>query len=225
MSLIDLVFPKDCLECRKYGKYVCDECISKVENPKPICPVCKRSSIDGFTHTKCQRSLGMDGLISIWNYDKVIKKAITSLKYKYATEIVTELMNHIEIKLKNSEVLISNEYCLTPVPLHWHRENSRGFNQSDLFGKEIAKKMNWKYIPDLVIRKKMVSPQVGLEGKDRINNVKDIFSLNLHYSLPAIHQTIIIFDDVYTTGSTLKEITKVLKRSGAQKVWGLTIAR
>jgi predicted amidophosphoribosyltransferase len=83
--------------------------------------------------------------------------------------------------------------------------------------------MNWKIVTNLLLRKKWTAHQVGLKGKERRENIRNVFALN---SICNIQNTIyILFDDVYTTGSTLKEAVKVLKRAGVQNVWGLTVAR
>jgi predicted amidophosphoribosyltransferase len=84
--------------------------------------------------------------------------------------------------------------------------------------------MGWKFIPDLLIKNKSTASQVELKGDDRRQNLHGVFSLNPSYILSTI-PNILLFDDVFTTGSTLREAAKVLKRAGVEKVWGLTIAR
>ncbi len=222
MGLMDLVFPKTCLGCGKGGAYICSDCLAKVRLAKPICPYCEKASIDGITHSKCRRRFGLDGLISIWEYEGVIRKAILALKYKYATETVTELQSYTVTEL--SRKLLPSAYYLVPVPLYWYRQNTRGFNQSVEVGKFVAAKMGWKFISDFLIRKKSTTPQVQLKGDARRQNLKGVFSLNPNCLVPSAY-SLVLFDDVFTTGSTLKEAAKVLKRAGVEKVWGITIAR
>ncbi len=224
MGLIDLVFPKKCLGCGKEGRYICPDCIGKVKKVKPICPYCERPSIDGATHFACKRKFGIDGLISGWKYMGVIRKAILAFKYKYAVEVGKELSKVFsDILAHNSSFVIPNSSVLVPVPLHWYRGNFRGFNQAEEIGKLVAKEMGWKFIPDLLIRKKLTTPQAELKAEARAQNIQGVFALNPNYQLHATNY--IIFDDVWTTGSTMKEAAKVLKRAGAEKVWGLTVAR
>jgi len=118
-----------------------------------------------------------------------------------------------------------NKYVLTPVPLHWRRENWRGFNQSEVLGKLIAQKLGVKFMPDLLIRTKFTKPQVELRGKGRQENIQDAFEVNSHSLFAIRHLNILIFDDVWTTGATLKSCGKVLKQARARKVWGMTLAR
>ncbi len=226
MSLIDLIFPKNCLECKKSGDYICKDCLSRVGVPESICPKCNKASIDGFTHVKCRTNYGVDGLVSLWNYEGVIRTAIIALKYKYATEVANELKSYMVAKLQRGEILLPSAYYLVPIPMHWYRENVRGFNQSYELGKLISKAMGWKFIPDLLIRNKHNTPQAKLGREERQQNIKGVFELDSSYqSLISNHQPLILFDDVYTTGSTLKEAAMVLKRKGVQNVWGLTVAR
>lgn len=221
-----MVFPKTCLGCGRTGSYICTSCLSNVKLAKPICPYCERPSIDGVTHVKCQTKLGLNGLISIWEYDGVIKRAILALKYKYATEIATLLNSFIIEKLKsrNFGFTVPNSCSLVPIPLHWHRQNVRGFNQSIEVGKSIAGLMGWNFLPELLIKKQQTISQVELKGDERRHNLKGVFEVNPNYVLNPSY-SVLLFDDVFTTGSTLHEAAKVLKRAGGQKVWGLTIAR
>lgn len=222
MGLLDIVFPKNCLGCGKEGGYICSKCVEKASLSKQICPYCYKESIDGVTHTKCVKKNGLDGVVSLWRYEGVIRKALIILKYKYATEVGRELVSYIVMELQR--IFIPKTDILAPVPLYWYRENFRGFNQSELLGKEVAKTLNVKFAPELLIRKKLTTPQASLKGKERRKNLRSAFSDNPDFTLSTSY-SVLIFDDVFTTGSTLKECAKVLKRTGIKKVWGLTVAR
>lgn len=220
MGLLDLVFPKTCLGCGKAGKYICQECISSTSFAQPVCPYCKHSSIDGSTHSLCQREFGLDGLSTIWMYEGVLRKAILALKYKYATEIGKEISEYASSSLTVKS--LPRVYNLTPIPIYWHKQNTRGFNQSIEVGGNIAENLRLNFIPDLLIKTVSTKPQAGLSGRERITNINKTFILNSKHKAP---DSVLIFDDVFTTGSTLFEAAKVLKRGGVKKVWGLTIAR
>lgn len=200
MNVFDFIFPKNCLECGKEGKYVCESCLNKVG----------KSGWYGRNY-------------SIFRYEGVIRKAIIALKYKYSTEVAKELAE-VCVKSLGSLNLISNSCLLIPIPLHWQRKNVRGFNQSEEVGKLIAKNMNWDFNADLLIKNKSTIPQVGLKGDSRRKNLRGVFSVAPNHFI-SNHYSLVLFDDVFTTGSTLKEAAKVLKRAGVEKVWGITIAR
>jgi ComF family protein len=167
--------------------------------------------------------VGCSGLF--WCYEGVLRKALLNLKYEFATEIAKELAGHIVGFLKTERLFLPKKAMLTTVPLHWYRGNWRGFNQSEEIGRSLAKRMGWRFEPNLLIRKKAAWPQTGLKGKERKVNVKGVFSLNPAYTLDPKTYTLILFDDIWTTGATLKEAAEVLKRAGVKKVWGPTIAR
>jgi ComF family protein len=223
MSLVDVIYPKSCFGCGKSGRYMCLNCIKKVRPSSLVCVECERQAVDGMTHIKCKRKQSMDGAVCLWNYEGVVRKAIIGLKYKYASQIAGELAGWSVQVLKQKFKAFPEDIVLVPVPLHKRRANWRGFNQAEVMGKMIAQEMKWKYIPDLLIRKKQTQPQTSLKEKERKSNLLGVFTLNPNYQLPSINY--IVFDDVCTTGATLREAGKVLKRNGAGSVWGLTIAR
>ncbi|HCR35990.1 hypothetical protein A2130_00510 [Candidatus Woesebacteria bacterium GWC2_33_12] len=199
--ILDFLFPKYCLQCKKPGKYICDDCYCKV---RPC------NIIDNNNY-------------SIFKYEGVIRRAIISLKYKFAYDIVDELVNICVKKLTFSNYFLNS--TLVSIPLHKHRENWRGFNQAEIIGEKLANKMNWKYFPDLLIRTKETISQVGLKGLARRQNLSGVFSIGPHYSLITNHYSLVLFDDVYTTGSTINEAKKVLQETGFKNIKSLTIAR
>lgn len=118
------------------------------------------------------------------------------------------------------------DYVLISVPLHQSRFNWRGFNQAEILGKMIAEKLEISFVPNLLIRKRATKPQVELKGKERKENIIGAFAVNPRYSdicHPA--SDILLFDDVWTTGTTLRTCGRVLKEAGVKRVWGLTLAR
>lgn len=223
MSIVDLLFPRSCLSCGKDGSYACLSCLSKLSELKQICFECRRPSVDGMTHERCKRPWGLDGLVFLWPYQGVIRQAIIKLKYKFALEIAKELSGFITDHLQKRSVALPLRATLLPVPLYWYRKNWRGFNQADVIGKLVANRMEWDFRSDLLVRKRLKRPQTDLKRDERAENIRGVFTLNPNYQLQST--SYILFDDVLTTGATMKEAAKVLKRSGAKSVWGLTIAR
>lgn len=226
MDLADLVFPRKCLECKKSGLYICSSCLNKVRIPPQICVGCKRLSFDGRTHVNCRRPLGLEKTTSLWIYEKVIRQALLKLKYRFALDIASELVDHMGHQINKNKPPFPKNCLLVSIPLHRQRRKWRGFNQAEEIGRLFASRLEWEFYPDVLIRKKSTRPQTELRGEDRRKNIIGAFALNRNYQpLITSHRPLIIFDDVYTTGATIKEAAKVLKRNRAKKVWGLTIAR
>ncbi len=164
---------------------------------------------------------------SVFRYEGVIRKVIISLKYKFTYDVAEELVSRLVNSLISNKQFSNKKIVLIPIPLFWQRENWRGFNQSEMIGEKLAKTMGWKYIPDLLIRIKKTDPQVGLRGSVRRSNLSGVFVVNPNYlsSNLIIYSSVLILDDVYTTGSTINEAKKVLRAAGFKNIKSLTIAR
>jgi len=114
---------------------------------------------------------------------------------------------------------------LLPVPLHRSRRRSRGFNQAELIAKAALKRLpgRLEFASDVLIRQRETISQVGLSREERIENMRGAFRVAEPGRIKG--RTVIVVDDVMTTGTTLSECARVLKRAGAQKVWAATVAR
>lgn len=226
--LLDLLFPKICVGCKYSGVYICFNCIQTITQKELVCCYCNQSSFAGTTHPLlCGSKNGIDGIWSLGAYEGVLKGAIQKLKYKsvrgLAQELAELLVAYIEIKdpLFLSQVKRHpKKWVITEVPLSRHRQNQRGFNQSELLAKALADILDLRY-SNLLKRTRNTRPQVGLEASLRKQNVKNAFALTDDCSLSAVNY--ILVDDVWTTGATLKECAKVLKIK-AKKVWAITVA-
>ena len=226
MGILDLVFPKSCINCGRGGNYICGFCIGKVSVINKLCITCGQPSNGGMTHPKCKKPLGLNGAISIWKYEKVVRKAIIKLKYKFASDIAKEISSYASQLLKSGTMASSKGFVLTPAPLHRSRKNWRGFNQSAEIGKALAKDMGWDFLDNVVVRKVKTRPQTELKGIERKKNLQGAFSFNRsHKSIIKNERELILFDDVWTTGATIKEMCKVLRKEGVREVWALTIAK
>ena len=89
--LLDLFFPKFCVNCNKEGKYICRSCEIFISENALICPICNKGSFFGETHKNCKKKYGLDGLISIYDYDGIIKMGIKKAKYNGIFDILNEL--------------------------------------------------------------------------------------------------------------------------------------
>ena len=231
--LLDILFPKKCIGCGKSGSYFCKECVSNIKQGDLVCPKCERLAIGGQTHPICRRRFGLDGLWSLGVYFDPLKKAIQKLKYEpqlvrdYAPVLVDIMLEYwvrfqpfILDQIKKDKGV---GWAVVPVPLHWFRENKRGFNQSKLLGQILSKKLGLAY-SEALKRIRYTKPQVDLKGKQRKKNIFNAFEITSNYTLSPKPYTLLI-DDVWTTGSTMRECCYALKRAGAKKVWALTLAR
>lgn len=231
--LLDILFPKKCVGCGKAGGYICGDCVKDIKQTDLVCPRCERLAVGGQTHPICRRRFGLDGLWSLGIYQGPLKVVIQKLKYEPSlvrdfAPVLADLL--IEYWAKYAPFILDlikkdlgRGWVIIPVPLHWYRQNKRGFNQSVLIGQTLSKKLGLDYSEGLK-RIRYTKPQVKLKGKQRRQNIKDAFEITKAYTLYP-NPYILLIDDVWTTGSTLRECCWILKRAGAKKVWALTLAR
>lgn len=238
--LLDLLFPKKCVGCRKLDTYFCKDCVSNILQTDLVCPQCERLAMGGQTHPICKRKYGLDGLwsLGIYNsgavassaYQDPLRKAIKQLKYSRVSTLAETLVDiTIEYWAKFQPFVFDQikkdqgiGWAVIPVPLHQWRENYRGFNQASLIGQILSKKLGLDYSNTLK-RIRYTKPQVKLKGYDRYQNIKNAFEFA--NSKQRIVNSVLLIDDVWTTGSTLRECCYVLKKNGAKKVWAITLAR
>ncbi len=228
MGLLDIIFPKYCVSCKKIGFYICADCFSKLSFcDYYVCLVCSKASIDGCTHPGCRGKYTIDGAFSSIFYKGVAKKLLYVFKYKpYVSqlrEILGELFYEGIIQHQSFMEELSYNPVFVPIPLHQSKFNHRGYNQSEILAGELAKRFNLP-MQHLLQRVKKTDSQVGLDREKRMDNIHHAFVLASNNKISQ-YPTIILVDDVLTTGSTLWEAAQVLKREGVRKVFGITLAR
>jgi ComF family protein len=150
----------------------------------------------------------------------VIRQAVHQLKYQNLRDISGMLAGFLAEYIETSPVPGD---ILVPVPLHPKRLNERGYNQSDLLARELGKLTGRKVLSNWLTKTRQTPPQARTSGLDeRRNNVRGAFSCK---EVNIRSTSIILIDDVSTSGSTLDAAAEALKSCGAVSVWGLTLAR
>lgn len=200
MSLLDVLFPKKCVGCGKWGQYICGSCFKQLK----------------WLHPQVRLVEGMNGLVSFWAYEGVARKAILKLKFRFVSDLVKEV---VEKAVKGDKRF--RGFVIVPVPLSSKRWRWRGFNQAEEIAKAVASKWHLAY-GEWLIKVKDTGQQVGKTRQERLQAVKGSFGLKIKDQLP---RAILLVDDVWTSGATMRECARVLKRTGVKEVWGLTLAR
>lgn len=226
--LKEIFLPKFCYQCYRPGAYLCLNCFNKLSLVKTdFCPYCKKPSPFGITHFYCQKKWGIDGLKSIFFYNDLFKKMIKDIKYRFAKEVLVEILNFLpQSKIEEFFIwrkLISSALIIA-VPLHPLREKWRGFNQAEIIASYFSALLGFPFEKELVIRIKKTKPQAETKDqKERVQNIAGAFSLKKRFK-NLKNKKIIIVDDIWTTGATIREITKLLKKNNAEKVYAITLA-
>lgn len=157
---------------------------------------------------------------SLWVHDPVVKRSIYGFKYKNR-RVYAEVYGRELVRRFGTLIKIWGIELIVPVPLHKKRYRQRGYNQAFLLAKEISDHTGIKMDNELVVRKRYTDPQKKLGNKDREKNLKNAFELTRE-KIEQKH--ILIIDDIYTTGSTINEIARILKKAGVDKIFFLTIS-
>ena len=217
---LDLLFPLQCLGCQKEGKLICDSCVgplARLENP--YCVLCCQPNPDLKCRLCRQATPWYDGIRAPYLMQGPIREGIHSLKYRGVRSAATQL-GSLLAQYWAGHPIPGN--VIVPVPLHPKRLRHRGYNQSALLAKELAKLSGFKMDEGLLVRSKDSLPQVDAASRgQRLANVEGNFQ-----TVGGVEGLeVILVDDVATTGSTLSACASALKASGAASVWGLVLAR
>lgn len=228
MNLLkELIFPKFCLGCHLPGIYFCPSCSQQlVQIKKDFCFYCLKPSYNGLTHVKCLKKWGVDGALSFFYYNNFLKQIIKEIKYRGAVEIWKEFIKAIPtsyFKKLSFFKSLSEALYLQPIPLHKNKLNKRGFNQAKIMTDFFNQFLNFSII-DSLLRIKDTQNQAQIkEKKKRYINLRNAFKVINQANL--LNKSVILVDDVITTGYTIAEATKTLKKAGALKVYCLSLAR
>jgi len=209
---LDLLFPIKCQGCGKEGDYLCDDCLALFD----------------FAREPARDIKEINSLYFAVDYNNpMIKKLLHSFKYApFAKDLSCSLssviITYFKLMEKKPPFLEKENFCFVPIPLSSKRLRWRGFNQSE----EIAKILSAYYaIPmkKALIKTKETKPQTELNKEQRKKNLIDSFEFV--YSNLKQNENVVLVDDVITTGSTLSEAAKALRKAGVKKVYAVALAR
>jgi len=229
MPLLDLIFLKRCVQCKKFGAYLCPACfsfISFLEHGFYI--ACQRPANGGATHPSCRTRYSIDGVFSSLVYSGIVKKLIYQFKYQPNLSNLKNLLTGLYYEgLIQKELfysVLTKETVLIPIPLHPVNLRKREYSQSLLLAKGLSGKFNLKVLNNLE-RVKNTATQVGLSKEKRHENIRNAFTLKDGFKIQqkALTQVILI-GDVATSGASLNEAAKVLKKASVKTVWGEILA-
>jgi competence protein ComFC len=227
-----LVYPSFCRLCAEPldepgERIVCRACLARlVPRRGPSCPVCGRFHEGGGDHI-CSRCLEREPAFSVHRscgtYGGTLKDVILLFKYRKYSPLSRPLAEYAAACLDGDNELWNGAEFLVPVPLHPARRRERGFNQSRLLARDLARLRGMRVLGACLVKTKNVRPQAGLHAADRETNVKGTYAVRRPWKVEG--KTIILVDDVSTTGATMRECARVLVKAGAREVRAITIAR
>lgn len=216
------LFPSRCLLCSgqelvRHG--VCGGCRTQIRTiPGPVCDVCGKAVGTPGTCLECQLNPPpYDRVLSVCRFEGLMREVILRFKYRRSTVFKRFLAELLYTALSREDV---SPDILTFVPLHWTRMIRRGYNQSALIARELSGYMGMSVRYGILRKSRNTPSQVGLERKDRERNLRSAFSAR-----GVEGKSVMVIDDVITTGQTAREVSRTLKRAGASRVIFASIGR
>ena len=209
--ILDILFPENCLGCKSRGESLCDRCIPNIR--------------------KAERETDTN-IVAIYDYrDPIIKKAIWNLKYYHKLSLGHKLgqllyENLLEEISDMQLYTMGRPIYVIPVPISYKRMKNRGYNQAEVIASgftSMAKREILKLKKDIVYKRLDTKPQARIANRNkRLQNIKNVFGVKDKSEISG--HTFIVIDDVTTTGGTMNEVMKILKKNGAKKVIGFAVA-
>ena len=198
----------------------CEICGSVVEFNRARCEECEE--LKRITGCVIDDEMKYSALVSSYFYDdESVRRAVARFKYRGFKALASSLAGEMIKSVEENYSDVSFDY-VTYVPMTLWKKRKRGYNQTELLAKEIAGRMN---VPCKCLLKKIkkTKAQQGSTSAERKKNLSGAFDLCV-YEETIKGKTILLVDDVKTTGSTLNECSKILKKNGAEKVYAVTFA-
>ena len=208
-SIFDYFFPPKCCACDCVGWHLCEYC--RHDLAKHLLHGNMDLLQDPYTRGKLFS-------ITACAPNPLLRRVLHAFKYTYTEELLDVLGKVLAERLK--QFSLSSSFCIVPVPLHTSRIRERGFNQSALLAKYLAKRTKFA-VADILERTRCTFPQAQLSRGDRLNNVQGAFALKKPGTRAP--RTILLLDDVITTGSTMSECQRILAGAGAEVVVNIAL--
>lgn len=206
------------------GEQVCPECrLAAPYVTEPRCIRCGKPLQKQEDEHCCDcyvKQHDYDKGLALFAYDDMVRQSIYRYKYENKREYADFYADEICRRL-GREILQWQADAIVPIPLHTSRQRMRGFNQSQLIAEQVGRRLKVPVDSDLVIREKKTIAQKQLNHSERQNNLKKAFKIRQN---DVKLDTVILLDDIYTTGSTIDAVAALLKDTGIRKVFFIALS-
>ena len=228
-KIISLLFPHICLLCEKplpweeEGPF-CKECEKEVRYlaKEKVCKICGKPLSSGLCEDCRRRRNKFDFSRSVALYEGKWREIIHLFKYRGLFTLSSYLGEKLWEVYRNNPIYETADYII-PVPLTYWTRVKRGYHQTLLLANYLSRKTGKKVLRKVLYKSKNIPSQTGLSRKERLKNVRGAFQTRNSRIIKG--KNILLIDDVLTTGATVNECVKILKKAGVKKVFVLTLAR
>jgi len=221
-SVADFIYPPVCLLCGggfERGRWLCPGCLSRIRDSRRIVIHARPEDfpyLSGMLH--------FDSVFTAWEFNKDLEQLIHSAKYSGMKNLARFMGATAGDVLAHDATFTGSPFqIMIPIPLHKIRQRERGYNQSRFVCDGLSESLGIPILPDGLYRKRYTLTQTGKSGEERQENVRDAFRTRHPERIRG--KSILLVDDVMTTGSTMNSCAKALKEAGAERVHGITLAR
>jgi ComF family protein len=230
-AIASLLYPPVCVICRanvRASEYLCDQCEAKVVHiVAPFCQKCSEpfegAIIGEFTCANCaHRTIHFDAAVAAYRSRGIVRQIIHDFKYGREIYLRQPVARWLRVALDDARLRGCRFDLIIPVPLHPTRQRERGFNQASLLAELLSAHVSIQFKPVLE-RIRYTTTQTALDRAERMENLHNAFRLRKNMDVRGLR--VLLIDDVLTTGSTLSECARILKRAGAISVHAATAAR
>ena len=212
-KLLDIIYPPVCGRCGKINKNsICNKCKIKLESQAAF----------GIDNYEQETNKYFDEHLYIFMYSGIIRNILLNYKFNDESYIYKTLTNFL---IKNEKIVenIKRYDIIMPVPLSKNRKKERGYNQSELIARELCSIANIKLDNKTLKKQKNTTAQSTLNKENREKNIEGAYTIKRCDHLEG--KKVLIIDDIFTTGSTVNECSKLIKKAGTKKIGILTIAK
>ena len=212
-KIIDLIYPPTCGICGKLNQNsLCKKCEIEL----------KKQAVFGIDNYKKNCETFFDEHLYIFMYNGIIRMLILNYKFNDKSYLYKTFVKFL---LKNNKFveIIKSYDIIMPVPLNQKRKRKRGYNQSDLIAMEISNFLQIKLEKNNLEKVQNIVAQSTLNKVQRSQNIKGVYRIKNKQNLK--NKKVLVIDDIYTTGSTINECSKIVKEAGAKNIGVLTIAK
>lgn len=225
-ALLDLLFPPVCVACRTPGAAVCAACAQAVEPIGATFCVCcgrpQRFHVRQCADCQLQGATALQGVRIAARYTSPLREMIHAFKYEQQPELALPLARYLVALVQTEpwQSVFPSIDGVVPVPLYRERYQERGYNQAELLASAFCRSVQYPLYSAWLVRQRSTHSQVGLTAAERQQNVQDAFVA----ANTVLGKRILLIDDVYTTGATMRACAQAAVDAGAIAVYGLALA-
>ncbi len=224
----DMLFPRRCPVCGDVviprGEYICPECIGELHFiSEPVCKVCGREilSEDEELCSNCKRhKFSFEYGYALMSYNDVAAQSIARIKYSGAKEYL-DYYGKTAAEIYGDRIRAMGVDAIVPIPVHKSRLKKRGYNQAAVLAHVMGDAIGIPVYEDALHRNKKTTALKELNAAERLKNLTSAFYAG---DIPSDMNSVLLVDDIFTTGATLEATTRCLKRAGVDKVYCFALA-